>query len=144
MVATYGDGDVTSNLVTVIEVSPDPADPDAVALDGTVIDGTSGDDVIFGSAGDDQITGDAGNDIFHFASDQGNDQFSGGDGGGWSDTIVLSDGLPTGDVNDWLSLDTGTVESTADGEVFLSEDAAGTITIGDVELTFEGVEKIEG
>ena len=57
---------------------------------------------------------------------------------------MLSDGMLSGNVSDWLTLDSGSVESSATGEVFLSEDASGTINIGGVELTFEGVEKIEG
>ncbi|WP_169570266.1 cadherin domain-containing protein [Sneathiella limimaris] len=112
--------------------------------DDTIYAG-SDDDYIFASEGDDVVYGEAGNDIFEFGLGDGLDSFSGGDGGGWSDTIVLSDGMPSGDIGDWLTLTSGTVESTADGEIFLSEDAAGTITLDDnAVLTFEGVEKIEG
>ncbi|OUR75450.1 hypothetical protein A9Q83_18735 [Alphaproteobacteria bacterium 46_93_T64] len=106
--------------------------------------GGSGDDILFGGDGDDEVYGNDGSDTFHFAGDEGNDKFYGGDGGGWSDTIVLSDGMPTGSIGDWLTLDTGSVQSSSSGEVFLSDDASGTITIDGVELTFEGVEKIEG
>ena len=106
--------------------------------------GGAGDDVLFGGAGDDEVYGNDGGDTFYFASDEGNDKFFGGDGGGWSDTIVLSDGMPSGDIHDWLTLDSGSVVSSANGEIFLSDDAAGTIDLGDVQLTFEGVEKIEG
>lgn len=112
------------------------------------ITGGTGDDVLSGGTGDDYVDGGAGSDIFHFGMMDGNDTFIGGtssDGNGWADTIVLSDGLPGGDISDWLSLTSGTVETTDAGEVFLSEDAAGTITLGnDSVLTFEGVEKIEG
>ncbi|OUR76349.1 hypothetical protein A9Q83_14320, partial [Alphaproteobacteria bacterium 46_93_T64] len=106
--------------------------------------GGSGDDVMFGGDGDDEVYGDAGSDIFHFASNEGNDKFFGGDGGGWSDTIVLSDGMPTGSIGDWLTLDSGSIQSSSNGEIFLSDDASGTIKIDGAELTFEGVEKIEG
>jgi len=88
--------------------------------------------------------GGAGDDIYSFGLNDGMDTFIGGDGGGWSDTIVLSDGMPSGDVGDWLTLTSGHVETTDAGEIFLSEDAAGTIDLGnDAVLTFEGVEKIE-
>ncbi len=140
VVATDDSGESSDTLVTSLYVDPDGGGPDT----GATIAGTSGNDVFVGSSGDDQISGGDGSDMFYFGAGSGDDTFIGGDGGGWSDTIVLSDGLPSGDINDWLSLDTGTVESTADGEVFLSEDASGTITVDGVELTFEGVEKIEG
>ena len=118
------------------------------------LSGGSDDDTIFGGSGDDYLSGDQGNDVvygesgsdtYEFSVQDGFDTFIGGDGGGWSDTIVLSDGMPSGEVGDWLSLTTGSVEQTADGEIFLSEDAAGTITLdSNAVLTFEGVEKIEG
>lgn len=111
--------------------------------DDTIYGGT-GDDTLSGGAGADVVHGDAGSDMFHFGLDDGMDTFHGGDGGGWSDTIVLSDGLPAGEVGDWLSLTSGHVESVQDGEIFLSEDAAGVIDLGgDAVLTFDGVEKIE-
>ncbi len=112
------------------------------------------DDTIFGGSGDDYLSGDQGNDVvygesgsdtYEFSVQDGFDTFIGGDAGGWSDTILLSDGMPSGDVEDWLNLTSGSVEQTADGEIFLSEDAAGTITLdSNAVLTFEGVEKIEG
>ncbi|MCG8493713.1 MAG: cadherin domain-containing protein, partial [Sneathiellales bacterium] len=107
--------------------------------------GGGGDDVLYGGSGDDEVYGGEGSDIFYFASDEGSDQFHGGEGSGWSDTIVLTDGMPAGDVSDWLTLTSGSIESTASGEIFLSEDAAGTISLdgGNAVLTFEGVEKIE-
>lgn len=112
--------------------------------DDTVYAG-SGNDTIFGGSGDDVVYGQDGSDVYEFGMNDGMDSFIGGDGGGWSDTIVLSDGLPEGDMADWLTLTSGSVETTADGEIFLSEDAAGTISLdGNAVLTFEGVEKIEG
>ncbi|WP_169544427.1 cadherin domain-containing protein [Sneathiella aquimaris] len=146
--ATDSSGEVsdTFNSSVTIEVEQGTEASDTIygGTDDEVIHGEGGNDVLHSGAGDDIVYGDAGSDIFYFASDQGNDTFHGGDGGGWSDTIVLSDGLPSGNISDWLSLDSGSVQSSADGEVFLSEDAAGTINIGGVELTFDGVEKIEG
>ena len=107
--------------------------------------GGSGDDNLSGGEGNDYAAGGAGNDTYLFGIDDGMDTFIGGDGGGWSDTITLTDGLPSGDVSDWLHLTSGTVETTDGGDIFLSEDASGTITLGeDAVLTFDGVEKIEG
>jgi len=128
--------------------SNDPNGGDDTLMGGAGADkiyGESGDDVLYGGAGDDEVYGGDGSDIFYFASDEGNDEFYGGEGSGWSDTIVLTDGMPAGDVSDWLTLTSGSVESTASGEIFLSEDAAGTISLdgGNAVLTFEGVEKIE-
>jgi len=118
------------------------------------LSGDEGNDSLTGGAGDDEMTGGAGNDyahggdgsdIYFFGMESGTDTFIGGDGGGWSDTIALSDGLPAGDLNDWLNLTSGSVETADNGDIFLSEDAAGTITLGeDAVLTFDGVEKIEG
>ncbi|GLQ06885.1 hypothetical protein [Sneathiella chinensis] len=109
------------------------------------ITGGVGNDTIYGGTGDDHVVGGAGDDMFYFGGNDGMDTFVGGNGGGWSDTIVLTDGLPGGDVSDWLTLTSGSIETTDDGAIFLSEDASGTITLGeDAVLTFEGVEKIEG
>ncbi|WP_321575908.1 hypothetical protein [Sneathiella sp. P13V-1] len=108
------------------------------------LEGGDGNDVFLGEAGDDYAVGGAGDDIFHFGSSDGHDTFIGGDDGGWADTIVLTDGAPSGDVGDWLELTSGSVQSVSDGELVLSDDAAGTITLdGDATLTFDGVEKIE-
>ncbi|MEP3244255.1 MAG: cadherin domain-containing protein [Sneathiella sp.] len=141
VVATDTGGESSDTLVTSLYVDPDGGTSSDA---GTTLEGTSGNDVIVGSAGDDYITGGDGSDIYYFDATSGNDTFIGGDGGGWSDTIVLTDGMPTGNVSDWLTLDSGTVEQSSDGAVFLSEDAVGTINVDGVELTFEGVEKIEG
>ncbi len=152
VVATDSSGEVSEPLESSFEIVMEDStygtdgDDNITAEDGgdTVYAG-SGDDTIFGGSGDDVIYGQDGADIYEFGLNDGMDTFIGGDGGGWSDTIVLADGMPEGDVSDWLTLTSGSVETTEDGEIFLSEDAAGTITLDDnAVLTFEGVEKIEG
>ena len=113
------------------------------AGDDTLVGG-DGDDQLHGGAGDDYLSGGDGADVFFFGMTDGMDTVVGGDGGGWSDVITLSDGAPDGEIGDWLTLATGQVEAVEDGQVFLSEDASGTINIGDdAVLTFEGIEKIE-
>jgi len=122
-------------------------DGDDTLLGGTgddILTGDAGNDILQGGAGDDAAYGGAGDDIYLYGGSDGMDTFVGGDGGGWSDTVLLTDGIPDGDVGDWLNLTSGQVESISAGEIFLSDDAAGTITLGnDAVLTFEGVEKIE-
>ena len=108
------------------------------------VHGGSGNDEIIGGAGDDTLSGGEGADIFYFGTEDGSDNISGGLGGGWADSIALYDGAPEGNIEDWLTLTSGEVESVQDGEIFLSEDASGTINLGDdAVLTFEGIEKIE-
>ncbi|WP_025899615.1 cadherin domain-containing protein [Sneathiella glossodoripedis] len=152
VVATDSSGEVSETLVSSFEIVMESSTygtdgNDSITADagGDTVYAGSGDDSIFGGAGDDVIYGQDGADAYEFGLNDGMDTFIGGDGGGWSDTIVLSDGMPNGNIDSWLNLTSGTVESRGNGEIFLSEDAAGTITLNDSSvLTFEGVEKIEG
>ncbi|MEH6477749.1 MAG: DUF4114 domain-containing protein, partial [Sneathiella sp.] len=140
-----GAGDYTVGTASDETLTGASNDDTLIGGDGDdELQGNAGHDVMQGGAGDDAAYGGAGDDIYSFGLNDGMDTFIGGDGGGWSDTIVLSDGMPSGDVGDWLTLTSGHVETTDAGEIFLSEDAAGTIDLGnDAVLTFEGVEKIE-
>ncbi|MEE8271895.1 MAG: hypothetical protein V3R98_09225, partial [Alphaproteobacteria bacterium] len=117
------------------------------------LDGGKKDDTLYGDEGDDILNGGAGNDIawgadggdlYIFQEANGNDIFHGGDGGGWTDIIQLqhSDGgAPT---DGWtFDLIQGSVVSSGNNQIDLSQDAAGTITMADGSLlTFDGVEKL--
>ncbi|MCF6196429.1 MAG: hypothetical protein L3J50_06960 [Emcibacter sp.] len=108
---------------------------------------STGDDTLIGGTGNDSMFGGAGNDTFVFGANEGTDIVSGGDGGGWTDTIQL-DGFSDSDSQQgWtLTLDDGsTIQSTDEGanEIFLSDDSAGTITFDDGStIDFDGIEKI--
>ncbi|VAV95855.1 Alkaline phosphatase, partial [hydrothermal vent metagenome] len=108
---------------------------------------STGDDTLIGGTGNDSMFGGAGDDTFIFGANEGTDIVSGGDGGGWTDTIQLDDFSDSDSQQGWtLALDNGdTILSTDEGanEIFLSDDSAGTITFDDGStIEFEGIEKI--
>ena len=72
----------------------------------------------------------------------GNDVFHGGNGS-WIDTIDLREAAVGGPGEGWnFNLTEGTVESTVDGKIELSENSAGTIEFDDgSSLIFDGVEQ---
>ena len=74
----------------------------------------------------------------------GNDTFHGGTGGGWTDVIELQNADGGQPPDGWsFDLTSGTVESSGDGIVNLSDDATGTITLDDGStVIFDGVEQI--
>ncbi|MGI9434336.1 MAG: hypothetical protein ACR2Q4_05840 [Geminicoccaceae bacterium] len=82
---------------------------------------------------------------------QGEDQISGGTGGGWTDTIELGDGNGAiGEYNvDWtVSIEQGEIKSSGgDGEngwLELTEDASGSIIMQDgTEVSFDGIEYVQ-
>ncbi|MEM1050284.1 MAG: FG-GAP-like repeat-containing protein [Pseudomonadota bacterium] len=107
--------------------------------------GGAGNDQLIGGAGDDTLTGGEGDDLFVFDAGDGVDTAVGGTGG-WTDTIQLGDGAGSiGDISvDWtLQLDTGSIDTQTSGEITLSEDASGTITLNDgSQLHFQEIERI--
>ena len=127
------------------------------------LEGLDGDDVIEGGAGDDKIDGGSGNDSLSGGADNdktwggdgddvyimelgdGSDYFSGGEGGGWTDTIQLSASPEDGD-NPWsIEVNGEQVEyDLAAGALELEPDTQGVIKLADgSELTFDGVESIQ-
>jgi len=113
--------------------------------DDDEIKGGKGNDTLRGGTGDDLLEGEDGNDIFLFGTGDGSDEVKGG-GNGWTDIIRLEneDGTSLSS-DDWtLSLDSGSIQSSDDDEMVLSEDASGVITLTDgSEISFEGIERIE-
>ncbi|MCV6612921.1 MAG: VCBS domain-containing protein [Amphritea sp.] len=110
------------------------------------IDGGSGDDLISGGKGNDVVTGGDGSDTYVFNPFDGNDSFSGGTGGGWTDVIQLStDG--SSDPGDPWTITVNGQEMDYDlaaQALELNPDTSGVVTMADgSELTFEGIEKIE-
>lgn len=102
----------------------------------------AGGDTLTGGAGDGTIDGGAGDDLLTFQSGGGTDSFDGG--AGW-DTIGL-DGVSTGPgQGEWtLQRDTGSIDSQTTGQLTLTGNPAGTITLADgSEITFQGVEEIQ-
>ena len=83
-----------------------------------------------------------GHDTLLLMQGGGNDVFHGGDGN-WVDTIDLREAAEGGPRDGWnFTLTEGTVESTVDGKIELSENSAGTIEFDDgSSLIFDGVEQ---
>ncbi|MBT6426704.1 MAG: hypothetical protein HOK30_03505, partial [Rhodospirillaceae bacterium] len=75
----------------------------------------------------------------------GNDTIDGGTGGGWTDSIVLQNPDSSSVEEGWtLSLLSGNVEDDDGDSIFLSDDAAGTITMQDgSQIAFQNIESIE-
>ena len=120
------------------------------ALDGGTgndrLYGGDGDDVLKGGAGNDRAYGEGGNDTYVMDLLGGNDSFSGGDGGGWTDVIDVSEMTMIDPDNPWtIEVDGAQVEyDLAAGALEMNPDTAGVITFGDgSELSFDGVERIE-
>jgi Ca2+-binding RTX toxin-like protein len=106
------------------------------------LNGGAGDDILDGGLGNDQVIGGTGNDIYLFAFGGGTDVFNGGTA--WTDSIALDgvNGPPGG--GDWtITLTQGSVVSSSNGLLQLSQDAAGTIQLSDGStLDFTNVETI--
>ncbi|VAW50728.1 T1SS secreted agglutinin (RTX) [hydrothermal vent metagenome] len=108
--------------------------------------GGAGDDVLNGGAGNDSASGGEGNDTYVMNPFDGSDYFSGGDGGGWIDTIDITTMAANDPDNPWTIEVAGVqVEyNLAAGALELNPDTAGVITFNDgSELSFDGVERIE-
>jgi VCBS repeat-containing protein len=108
--------------------------------------GGDGDDLLSGGAGKDNVSGGEGSDTYIYNPFDGNDSFSGGAGGGWTDTIALSaDGSSDPD-NPWtITVDGQELEYDMAAQALeLNPDTSGVVTMADgSELSFEGIEKIE-
>ncbi len=120
----------------------------------TIVGGT-GNDTLIGGAGDDQLSGGSGNDTAYGGEGNdtyvmnpfdGNDSFSGGEGGGWTDAIDISAVVANDPNSPWtVEVDGVSLEyDLAASALELNPDTAGVITFNDgSELSFAGVERIE-
>ena len=110
------------------------------------LSGGAGDDVLIGGSGNDTASGGEGNDTYVMNPFDGSDYFSGGEGGGWIDTIDVSEIAANDPDNPWtLVVDGMQVEyDLAAGALELNPEAAGVVSFNDgSELSFDGVERIE-
>ena len=133
--------------------------------DSDNLHGDSGNDILFGDAGNDTLYGDTGNDIlqggtgndvlyggegddtFVYMMGDGYDHIDGGAGADWTDSIEIlsADGSANTEQGvDWtIHLTSGTIDSSADGEFILSDDASGTIDFSDGhQVQFENIDRI--
>ncbi|MGI9478643.1 MAG: cadherin domain-containing protein, partial [Hyphomicrobiaceae bacterium] len=130
------------------------------------VTGGDGDDIIVGGQGQDTLNGGAGNDtldggtdndllyggdgddVFLFGEGGGHDAVDGGMGGGWIDSIELSASTPGASIGeygtDWtLVVDNGEIVSQGSDSISLSQDANGSIELGDGSVVeFHNVESI--
>ncbi|MBO6919903.1 MAG: cadherin domain-containing protein, partial [Rhizobiaceae bacterium] len=103
--------------------------------------------IFSGGAGNDTMYGGDESDIFVFGEGDGADTVHGGSGGGWTDTIELTDA--GGDLGtygtDWtVSLTSGSIDAQDANSLTLSDDADGTITLADGStVDFHEIERIE-
>ena len=112
------------------------------------ITGGDGNDTLFGGLGNDTLSGGNGADLFMIQAGLGTDTVTGGAGGGWIDTIDLTDAsgnsysgaLPS----DWtVVLTSGTITSTGNETMHLSADASGYIHHTDgTQVNFTEIEQI--
>ena len=137
--------DVT--LVGVDQIRGSGSDDTVIGSGGDdYITGGSGNDTLTGGLGDDLLEGGDGNDIFKIGLADGNDTIYGGSGGIYEDVIQLNGVTQEGlDNGSWtIALDNGTIESQADGQLDLSDDASGTITLQDgTSIDFYEIEQIQ-
>ena len=120
------------------------------------INGGNGNDTFTGDANANIFSGGGGNDtmyggdegdIFVFGEGDGADTAHGGAGGGWTDTIELTDA--GGDLgtygSDWtVSLTSGSIDAQDANSLTQGDDADGTITLADGStLDFFEIERIE-
>ncbi len=106
------------------------------------LDGGSGNDILDGGAGNDLAYGGSGNDLFLFGTGDGTDQFMGGNN--WTDAIEIEGGSGGFEGGWTIEFTEGSIEKQTGHRAFLTDDAAGTITMDDgSELIFEGVETIQ-
>ncbi|MEW7009971.1 cadherin domain-containing protein, partial [Lentilitoribacter sp. EG35] len=130
----------TSNNTAIVDTVDGGAGNDTIW-------GGGGNDILTGGTGNDTLYGESGSDMFLFSEGDGADIISGGEGGGWTDTIQLSDtGGDLGEYGtDWtVSLTSGSIDSQDANSLSLSDDADGIITLDDGStINFLDIERIE-
>ncbi len=113
------------------------------------LEGGDGNDILTGGSGNDTLTGGDGSDMFIFQMGDGADAVNGGVGGGWTDTIQLSDASGGSNLGtygvDWtVTLSEGTINGQDANGLDLSNDADGIITLSDGStVNFFDVERID-
>jgi Ca2+-binding RTX toxin-like protein len=107
------------------------------------LDGGAGNDLLTGGAGNDTMIGGAGDDLFVYLKGHGNDSVNGGSG--WVDTVQLDQSAGSLEFGtDWtINLTSGSILSQNPGELVLSNDADGAISVSDgSQITLTDVERI--
>jgi Ca2+-binding RTX toxin-like protein len=107
------------------------------------LDGGAGNDLLTGGAGNDTMIGGAGDDLFVYMKAHGNDSVNGGSG--WVDTVQLDQSAGSLEFGtDWtINLTSGSILSQNPGELVLSNDADGAISVSDgSQITLTDVERI--
>ena len=135
-------------LTNIDKIDAGKGDDTVFGSDGDdYIRGNKGDDQLSGGAGDDTLQGDQGHDTFIMMEGGGSDEITGGNGGGWTDAIQLTNadgsGSPEGG---WTLIVEGEEVDVdmAEGFLDIGADRQGSITFDDgTEVAFDGIERIE-
>ena len=135
-------------LTNIDKIDAGKGDDTVFGSDGDdYIRGNKGDDELSGGAGDDTLQGDQGHDTFIMMEGGGSDVVTGGNGGGWTDAIQLtnSDGSSSPEAGWTLMIEGEEVAvDVADGFLDIGADRQGSITFDDgTEVAFDGIERIE-
>ena len=142
---TASGGDAQGDTLSNIENLTGSGYADSLTGDSgvNVLSGGAGNDTLTGGAGNDTLTGGAGSDLFMFGAGSGTDTVSGGDGGGWTDTVQL-DNPGTYGVDWTVTFESGSIEEQTATYLDLTSDASGTINLSDgSQIIFDGIERIE-
>ncbi|MFD1695782.1 beta strand repeat-containing protein [Roseibium aestuarii] len=111
--------------------------------------GHAGDDLIVGGTRDDTLYGGDGSDTFLYQMGDGDDTIHGGAGASWIDMIDLNDGAQALGTygSDWsVTVTDGSITGVdmVNGEISLSDDAAGYIDLADgSRIDFTEIESIQ-
>jgi Ca2+-binding RTX toxin-like protein len=108
-----------------------------------VLTGGAGNDTLAGGLGTDTLSGGAGDDTFVYLRGDGSDSILGGQS--WLDTVQFDQSAGAMEYGtDWtLTLATGSIVSQTAGELILSTDAAGIISVTDgAQISVTDIERI--
>jgi hypothetical protein len=108
-----------------------------------VLDGGAGNDTLTGGVGTDTLTGGVGDDTFIYMRGDGSDSIDGGTS--WLDTVQFSQSAGSMQFGtDWtLNLTSGSIVSQNAGELILSNDADGIISVNDgAQINVNDIERI--
>ena len=136
-------GDVLSGIENLI--GSDFDDVFTGSADINTLLGGDGNDTLQGLGGNDTLTGGSGSDTFIMGEGDGNNTVHGGNGGGWTDAIVLQNADTSSVGSSWtVDLTSGSVTGDDGSSMTLTNDAIGTITLEDESvITFDGIERID-
>jgi Ca2+-binding RTX toxin-like protein len=108
-----------------------------------VLDGGDGNDTLTGGGGADTLTGGVGDDTFIYMRGDGSDSIDGGTS--WLDTVQFDQSAGSMQFGtDWtLNLTSGSIVSQNAGELILSNDADGIISVNDgAQINVNDIERI--